>query len=128
MTMELTFKTEKKKTGIRYLKFLPKNLRPIALAAIIVNLLAIIFVAIFYFPLQKEIPLFYSLSSDQQLADKKFLLLLPAIATLINAAHLLVAYFEKEINDSILKMFIEITLLLQVLLFAILLRIIIIVS
>jgi hypothetical protein len=126
--MELTFKTEKKKTGIRYLKFLPKNLRPIALAAIIVNLLAIIFVAIFYFPLQKEIPLFYSLSSDQQLADKKFLLLLPAIATLINAAHLLVAYFEKEINDSILKMFIEITLLLQVLLFAILLRIIIIVS
>ncbi len=128
MTMELTFKTEKKKTGIRYLKFLPKNLRPIALAAIIVNLLAIIVVAIFYFPLQKEIPLFYSLSSDQQLADKKFLLLLPAIATLINAAHLLVAYFEKEINDSILKMFIEITLLLQVLLFAILLRIIIIVS
>ncbi len=126
--MELTFKTEKKKTGIRYLKFLPKSLRPMGLAAIVFNLISILLVVIFYFSLQKEIPLFYSLSSDQQLANKKFIFILPIIATLINLAHFIIVYIEKEINDNILRMFIKMTLLLQVLLLAILLRIIIIVS
>jgi len=126
--MELTFKTEKKKTGLRYLKFLPKNLRPMGLAAIVFNLVSILIVVIFYFSLQKEIPLFYSLSNDQQLADKSFIFILPGIATIINFAHFFIAYIEKEINDNILNMFIKMTLLLQVLLLAILLRIIIIVS
>lgn len=126
--MELTFKTEKKKTGIRYLKFLPKSLRAIGLLSIILNVVSLLVVLVFYIGLQKEIPLFYSLSSDQQLADKKFIFVLPIIATLINAIHFLIAYIEKEINYNILKMFMEVTLLLQILLLAILLRIIIIVS
>lgn len=126
--MELTFKTEKKKTGIRYLKFLPKSLRLIGLLSIILNIVSFLVILIFYFGLQKEIPLFYSLSSDQQLVSKKFIFILPAIATLMNALHFLIAYIEKEISYNILKMFMEITLLLQFLLLAILLRIIIIVS
>ncbi len=125
--MELTFKTEKKKTGLRYLRFLPKNLRTIGLLSIILNIISLLVVVIFYTSLQKEIPIFYSLSSDQQLADKKFILVLPIIATLMNVVHFLIAYIEKEINANILKMFIEISLLLQFLLLAILLRIIIIV-
>jgi len=125
--IELTFKTEKKKTGLRYLKFLPKNLRVIGLLSIILNIISLLVVVIFYTSLQKEIPIFYSLSSDQQLADKKFILILPIIATLMNAVHFLIAYIEKEIDVNILKMFIEISLLLQFLLLAILLRIIIIV-
>jgi len=125
---ELTFRTEKRKTGIRYLKFLPKNLRLIGLLSIVLNIISFLVVLFFFFGLQKEIPLFYSLSSDQQLADKKFILILPIISTVINLIHFLIAYLEKEINYNILKMFIEITLFLQVLLFAILLRIIIIVS
>mgnify|MGYP000978085717 CR=1 FL=1 len=126
--MELTFKTEKKKTGLRYLRFLPKNLRTIGLLSIILNIISLLVVVIFYTSLQKEIPIFYSLSSDQQLADKKFILVLPIIATLMNVVHFLIAYIEKEINANILKMFIEISLLLQFLLLAILLRIIIIIS
>jgi hypothetical protein len=125
--MELTFKTEKKKTGLRYLRFLPKNLRAIGLLSIVLNVISLLVALIFYASLQKEIPIFYSLSSDQQLADKKFILILPMIATLMNVVHFLIAYIEKEININILKMFIEISLLLQFLLLAILLRIIIIV-
>lgn len=126
--MELTFKTEKKKTGIRYLNFLPKSLRAIGLSSIILNIVSLLLVLVFYIGLQKEIPLFYSLSSDQQLADKKFIFILPAITTPINVVHFLIAYIEKEINYNILKMFMQVTLMLQVLLLAILLRIIIIVS
>lgn len=126
--MELTFKTEKKKTGISYLKFLPKSLRVIGLLSIIFNVVSFLIVLIFYIGLQKEIPLFYSLSNDQQLADKKFIFILPAVAALTNAIHFLIAYVEKEINYNILKMFMQVTLMLQVLLLAILLRIIIIVS
>lgn len=125
--MELTFKTEKKKTGLRYLRFLPKNLRTIGLLSIILNVISLLVAVIFYASLQKEIPIFYSLSNDQQLADKKFILVLPIIATFMNVVHFLIAYIEKEINANILKMFIEISLLLQFLLLAILLRIIIIV-
>jgi len=125
--MELTFKTEKKKTSLRYLRFLPKNLRTIGLLSIILNVVSLLVAVIFYTSLQKEIPIFYSLSSDQQLADKKFILILPMIAILMNAVHFLIAYIEKEINVNILKMFIEVSLLLQFLLLAILLRIIIIV-
>ena len=126
--MELTFKTEKKKTGLRYLKFLPKSLRKMGLSSIVLNIISLLVVLIFYIGLQKEIPLFYSLSNDQQLADKKFIFVLPMIATLINAVHFLIAYIEKEIDYNILRMFMQITLLLQILLLAILLRIIIIVS
>lgn len=125
--MELTFKTEKKKTGIRYLKFLPKSLRLIGLFSIILNIVSLLLAVIFYTSLQREIPLFYSLPSDQQLANKNYIFILPLIATVINIFHFLIAYIEKEINYSILKMFLQITLLLQLLLLAILLRVIIIV-
>ncbi len=126
--MDLTFKTEKKKTGWRYLLFLPKSLRPTALLSIILNVLGLLILLIFYGGLQREVPLFYSLPSDQQLLDKRFLFILPGLATLINAVHLLIARLEKEINYNVLKMFIEITFLLQLLVLVILLRIIIIVS
>ncbi|HPS40408.1 MAG TPA: hypothetical protein PLQ50_00165 [Candidatus Woesebacteria bacterium] len=125
--MELTFKTENKKTAVRFLRFLPKDLRSIGLSAIILNIISLLITLIFYTKLQKEIPLFYSLPSDQQLADKKFIFILPAIATAINLAHFFIAYAKKEINPSVLRMFIQITFLLQVLVLAILLRIIIIV-
>lgn len=126
--MELTFKTEKKKTGWRYLLFLPKSLRPTALLSIIINVIGVLVLLIFFGGLQKEIPLFYSLPNDQQLVDKKFLFVLPGLATLINFIHLLIARLEKEINYNVLKMFIEITFLLQLLALVILLRIIIIIT
>lgn len=126
--MELTFKTEKKKTAWRYLLFLPKSLRLTALLSIIINALSVSILLIFFAGLQKEVPLFYSLPNDQQLVDKKFLFILPGLATLINAVHLLIARLEKEINYNVLKMFVEVTFLLQLLDLVILLRIIIIIT
>lgn len=126
--MELTFKTEKKKTGWRYLLFLPKSLRSTALLSIALNIFGLLALLVFFGGLQQEVPLFYSLPSDQQLVDKKFLFILPGLAALINTVHLLIARLEKEINYNVLKMFIEITFLLQLLVLVILLRIIIILS
>lgn len=126
--MDLTFKTEKKKTGIEYLRFLPKDMRSTGGLSIILNVLGFIFAFVFYIGAQKEIPLFYSLPADQQLIRKEFIFILPIFATLMNIVHLWIAYFEKEINYNVLKMFVQITLLLQILVLAILLRIIIIVS
>lgn len=126
--MELTFKTEKKKTAWRYLLFLPKSLRLTALLSIIINALSVLILLIFFAGLQKEVPLFYSLPNDQQLVDKKFFFILPGLATLINAVHLLIARLEKEINYNVLKMFVEVTFLLQLLALVILLRIIIIIT
>lgn len=125
--MELTFRTEKKKIGLRYLQFLPKELRSLGAWSILLNLVALLLPIIFYSSLQKEIPLFYSLPSDQQLIDKKFIFILPLISTLMNMIHFLIAYFEKEINHNILRMFIQLTMLLQLIALAILLRIIIII-
>ena len=113
---------------MRYLLFLPKDLRFIGALSIFLNIVGLFAVVIFYNNLQQEIPLFYSLPSDQQLVDKKFLFILPAIAAIMNVVHLLIAYFEKEMNANILKMFIQVTLLLEFLALAILLRVIIIVS
>ena len=128
MTTDLTFKTEKKKLGLRYLRFLPKDLRPVGGLAIILNLFGLFLAAVFYSGLQKEIPLFYSLPADQQLVNKNLIFLIPGVAALINFVHLLIAYIEKEINYNILKMFLQISLLLQFLALAILIRLIIIIS
>lgn len=125
--MELIFRTEKKKPIAKYLLFLPKNLRFVGALSIFLNVFSLLIALIFYGQLQKEIPLFYSLPNDQQLVAKEFIFILPALATAINCIHFLIAYLKKEINYNILKMFIQITLLLQFLVLAILLRIIIIV-
>ena len=114
--MELTFRTERKKTGFRYLTFLPKSLRALGLLALIFNLLNFLFALFFFNSLQKVVPLFYSLASDQQLVNKIYIFVLPALATLINLSHFLFTYFKKEINSNLLKMFLQVTLLLQVLL------------
>lgn len=125
--MELVFKTEKKKSSFKYLSFLPKKIRFIGGIAVVINFIILLIALLFYKGLQKDIPLFYSLPGDQQLVKKEFIFVLPVIATFVNSLHLFIAYIEKEIDYNILKMFLQITLLLQVLVLAILLRVIIIV-
>lgn len=125
---DLTFRIEKKKPGMRYLRFLPKSLRPIGLFAIILSILSVLISVAFYPGMQKEIPIFYSMTSDQQLAAKEFIFIIPLISIFINVLHFLIAKIEKEIDFNILKMFLQITLVLQLLVFAILLRIIIIIN
>jgi hypothetical protein len=126
--MELTFRTEAKTKNWRYLLFLPKELRPLGVLSLGNSLVMLLLLLVFYFPLQSQVPLFYSLPSDQQLVNKQFLFILPFLSILINLAHFLIMKFNKEIHEYVLKMFVQLTFLLQVLLLAILLRVIIIVS
>lgn len=126
--MELTFRTETKTKNWRYLLFLPKELRPLGALSLANSLVMLLLLLVFYLPLQSQVPLFYSLPSDQQLVDKVFLFILPILSILINLSHFLIVKFNKEIHEYVLKMFVQITFLLQILLLAILLRIIIIVS
>lgn len=74
---ELTFRTEKRKKTLQYLMFLPRQLRGLALFAIISNLINIILTAVSFPFLQEVIPLFYSLANDQQLISKIFIFILP---------------------------------------------------
>ena len=126
--MELTFHSETKSKNWRYLLFLPKELRLLGALSLGVSLGLLLISLVFYLPLQNQIPLFYSLPSDQQLVDKKFLFILPILSIFINLLHMLIVKFNKEIHEHVLKMFVQLTFLLQILLLAILLRIIIIVS
>lgn len=126
--MELTFREETKTKNWRYLLFLPKELRVIGALSIGNSLLMLLILLVFYLPLQNQVPLFYSLPLDRQLVNKQFLFILPTLSILINILHLSIAKFNKEIHEYILKMFVQLTFLLQLLLLAILLRVIIIVS
>ena len=121
-----TFKSTEKKRKFKYLRFLPKNLRPMGLLSILINL-ATVFISLLFFPgLQKEIPLFYSQSEDQILVEKTYIFILPLLAIFFNFLHLGFIKINKDFPISILRILMRITLVLEILTFAILLRIILI--
>ena len=121
-----TFKSTEKKRKLNYLRFLPKNLRSMGLSAIIINLLTV-FISLLFFPgLQKEIPLFYSQANDQILVEKTFIFILPLLAIFINFLHLGFIKINKDFPISILRILMRITIVLEILTLAILLRIILI--
>jgi len=127
--MDISFKEySARKKEFKYLTFLPKNLRQIALYGLIFNLLTIASSLIFYLPLQEKVPLFYSLPETQQLVDKELILILPLLASAINATHFLIIKNFKNAHPTILQVFLLTSVTLQVLIFAILLRLIVILN
>lgn len=125
---ELTFRTEKRKKTLQYLMFLPRQLRGLALFAIISNLINIILTAVSFPFLQEVIPLFYSLANDQQLISKIFIFILPFFATIVNLTHLSIARLARDSNLTILRIFIIATLVIQLLTLGVLIRTITIIS
>jgi uncharacterized membrane protein len=127
--MDISFKeSSRRKKNFKYLTFLPKNLRQIGLYGLIFNLLSIIISLVFYPPLQTKIPLFYSLPENQQLVDKKTIFFLPILASLISATHFFIIKKFKNAHPTILQVFLLSTTVIQFLIFAILLRLIIILN
>jgi hypothetical protein len=126
MTDNLLFRRNTLKKSIPLFMFLAKELRALAIWSSALCLLHCLVVAISFIGLQNEIPIFYSRPSEQQLAHKVWLFLLPSLATAIQLAHL---SFAKALNNSrhIVEMLLQITLFLQVLAFAISMRIILII-
>jgi hypothetical protein len=129
MAMDVSFKdSSRRKKEFKYLTFLPKNFRQLALYAVIANLCTIAFSLIFFATLQKRIPLFYSLPDTQQLVNREFIFLLPGLSTLINAIHFLIIKKFKNAHPTILHVFLLSTVALQILILAILLRLLIILN
>lgn len=125
---DLTFHTEKKKKSLPFLLFLPKRIRSLGILSVGINLLSILLSGLFYPNLQASIPLFYSQPDDQQLVNKEFIFLLPILATLIHVIHLSILRIAKDGNQTLLRMFMIVTLALELLIFVILIRCISIVS
>ena len=121
-----TFKSTENKKRLNYLRFLPKNLRSMGLISVIVNLLTVFISLLFYPGLQKEIPLFYSQADDQILVEKTFIFILPLLAIFINFLHLGFVKINRDFPLSILRILMRITVVLEILTLAILLRIILI--
>jgi len=129
MAMDFNFKeSPRKKRQLKYLLFLPKALRKNALQALLVNLLIIILSLVFYPALQQEIPLFISLPSEQRLITKEAIFILPALASSITLIHFLIIKDLKNAHQTVLRVFMIITEILEIIILAILLRLIIILN
>jgi hypothetical protein len=127
--MDVSFiDSSRRKKQFKYLTFLPKNLRRLALWAVIVNFVSLVLVIIFFSSLQKQIPLFYSLPDLQQLVDKKAILILPGLASLITLVHFLIIKYFKNAHPTILHVFLLSSFILQVLILTIILRLLIILN
>jgi hypothetical protein len=127
--MDVSFKdSSRRKKQFKYLTFLPKNFRQLALYAVIANLATLAFSLLFFFSLQKKIPLFYSLPETQQLVGRESILILPGLASIINVVHFLIIKKFKTAHLTILHVFLLSTLALQILILAILLRLLIILN
>lgn len=91
-------------------------------------IITIILIAIdlaFYQKITPEIPLFYSLAdSSSHLAQKNWIFLLPILSLLINLAHFSLSKVFKQIDSFVLRLFIWATLIFQIILFMISIRII----
>lgn len=102
--------------------------RPFFFIAVPLNLLSVFFASFFWRFLPPLIPLFYSrLEINEQLAEKKWLFVLPLIATAITIVHFFVIWLARKYDQTLLKVFSYVTIFLQLLLLAVLLRIILIV-
>jgi uncharacterized membrane protein len=101
-----------------------KSLKPLRFS-IVINLVIFGLSLIFYPRLQPEIPLFYSLAdANDQLVNKQWLFLLPSLSLAINIIHLILIRVLKKLDDLILALFAWSTVILEVVLLLIVLRII----
>ena len=127
MAMDFSFKeSPRKKRQFKYLSFLPKHLRPLGFYAVLFNLANIVTSVFFYPSLQQQLPLFYSLPETQQLITKENLFILPLTASVINFCHFMIIKSFKNAHQTILHVFMFVTNILQILLLAIVLRLILI--
>jgi hypothetical protein len=93
------------------------------------SLLIILITLIMFMSLQPEIPIFYSLpKSSQQLADRVYIFLFPIISLMITTSHFSLLMLSKNMERRLKKMFAWSTVILQVVLFIIFLRIILIIT
>ncbi len=115
------------KNKLRF-KLVPSYALSLVRIALGINVFILLLVAVVYPFFQPVVPLFYSLADPQQhLVHKVWLFLLPALSFIFNATHLLIIRYINQSHQFVIKLFIKVLLILQVILLLISIRSILIV-
>jgi hypothetical protein len=113
----------------RLLFLLPRYVRTTFLLSILIGLVMALIISVLFFRLQPEVPLFYSLAQDSQhLVAKEWLFLFPGLSLIITLLHMTLFTSAHDMETLLLKLFAWTTVGVQSILFAALLRIIIIIT
>ncbi len=102
---------------------LARSVRGVLLTSCVFTGLITLCTTLFYFIAQPIVPLLYSLPrAEQALVPKLWLFVLPAASLSITVVHTILISKFRDLDELILKMFAWVTVFLQVLLLAILVR------
>jgi len=111
-----------KKRGVR-LKLAPKYIATPIKISLFITLFLLLLTGVILTFIQPVIPLFYSLPDpNEQLVNKSWLLLLPALSFLINLTHLGLLKIFPTVDQLMVKLFAWSGLILQIILTIITLR------
>jgi len=108
---------------------IPKYLKTPFLVSSLTVMTMFLVTLIFFFRIQPQVPLFYSLArSSQHLTSKGWLFLLPTISLFIGLAHLMIAKIAKHADQLLMKLFAWTTVGIQLILGLALFRILAIIT
>jgi len=108
---------------------IPKYLKKIFLVSFLLTTSMLLITLIFFFRIQPQVPLFYSLArQSQHLTSKNWLFLLPALSLAISLTHLLIIKLIGQSDQLLMKLFAWTTVGVQFMFGLALFRILIIIT
>lgn len=113
--------------SLRNIKLNPATKTPFLLCYLAGSIMAVSYVSAIL-TLQPVVPLFYSLTGNQQLVPTSFLIIFPVASFTISTAHLLIAQLFSFLDKTLIQLFSWMTVLIQLLLLLAMVRIIWLVS
>ena len=108
---------------------IPKYLKTPFLVSFLTVITMFLVTLIFFFRIQPQVPLFYSLARpSQHLTSKNWLFLLPVLSLFIGLTHLMIAKIAKHTDQLLMKLFAWTTVGIQLILGLALFRILAIIT
>jgi hypothetical protein len=105
----------------------PKDVKTQLLVSFYLTVLITLVSTIYYFLAQPELPFFYTLPLPQQaLGSKIWLFFFPLFSFLITLLHMIVISFYQDLEALVLRLFANMTAVIQVILLLALIRVVII--
>jgi len=118
-----------RKSRFKLFDSLPKFAKNSFTISFVISFIVLVSTIVFFIISQPEIPLFYSLPrSDQQLVYKLWIFFIPFLSWFISIVHLLIIKLMPDLKVRAAQLFSYSTVVLQIVLLFVFLRIIIIVS
>ena len=108
---------------------IPQYLKTPFLLSFLITTVMLLSTLIFFFRVQPQVPIFYSLArSSQHLAPKHWLFLFPALSLAISFSHFIIVKIIKHADQLLMQLFAWTTFGIQLVLGLALLRIIVIIT